>query len=155
MKAFKYLLVVFILSACHPSASKKKGQNHQARAVEHEVDSLLMTKPGAVLVYPSPRQIRNMKKGISEDDYYTVLDDDQYYIAETDMYLDTVKAYRVRRESEGVMKFKTRSGKIYSIKLSKMYYGAILFNGDDKPLDADITDIQDDYARYMLKLHQP
>ncbi len=118
---------------------------------QYNIDTNLLAAPGAVVVNPSFRMIDKMKKENKADDYNTVVDDNVWYMSQSEQYLDSVKAKKIPRESEGVIKFRTESGKIYTMKLNTLFFGIILFNGKDKPMIADMTDIGDDYQKYMKK----
>lgn len=113
------------------------------------IDTMLLSQPGAVIVNPSSRQIDNMKKGQSDADYDTVVDDNVFYMSESEHYLDSLKIYKINRESEGIMRFKTIQGKVYTLKLDTLYFDIVLFNGKDKPRHANITDMRDELKRYM------
>jgi hypothetical protein len=151
MKILRYVPILLILSACQLAVSKTEPVKATEK-VALQPDSMLLVKPGAVVVSPSSRMINKMKKELPGDgDYDTVLDDDLFYMSDAEHFLDSLKIYKIKRESEGVMKFKTWSGKTYTIRLDSAFFDIILFNGKDKPIHGDITDMQDDYKNYMKK----
>jgi hypothetical protein len=151
MKILLYIPILLILSACQHAVSKTEHVKATAKVVLPP-DSMLLTKPGAVIVMPSSRMINKMKKELPGDgDYDTVLDDNVWYMDQSKHYLDSVKCSKIQRESEGVMRFKTLAGKTYTVKLDSAFFDIILFNGKDKPIQASLTDFQQDYEEYMKK----
>ncbi len=148
MKILRYAPFLLIIVAC--SNSKTKGQQSSITKMNTQrIDTMLLSQPGAVIVNPSSRQIDNMKKGQSDADYDTVVDDNVFYMSESEHYLDSLKIYKINRESEGIMRFKTIQGKVYTLKLDTLYFDIVLFNGKDKPRHANITDMRDELKRYM------
>jgi hypothetical protein len=147
MKILRYIPILLVLGACQHAVSKTAHRKRAARLV----DTMLLTKPGAVIIRPSSRQVDNMKKGQSDDDYDAVLDDDVWYTYQSEHYLDSLKTYKIDRESEGKMKFKAINGKMFTMKLDSLYFDIILFNGKDKPIHTDITDMETSYKTYMKK----
>lgn len=111
----------------------------------------LITTPSAVIINPSDRLIKKMKKENAGDSYDTIVDDDVYYMDQCKQYLESVKANKIYRESEGVARFKTIGGKIYTMPLDSYFFGILLFNGKDKPIVASLTDLKEDYEKYMKK----
>ena len=114
-------------------------------------DSVLMDTPGAVIVRPNMRQINAKKNKYGSDVFGTVLNAGMLYMYESQHYLDSIQAYKVERETEGVMKFKTTKGEIYTLKLDTLFYDIILFNGKDKPVYADMGNMAGSYAGYMKR----
>lgn len=151
MRILRYMPFLFILSACQHSGGQPKHDKQIASVLQY-TDSMLLTKPGAVIVRPSRRMINKMKKELpGEGDYDTVLDDDVFYLSQSEHFLDSLKIYKTQRESEGVMNFRAQNGKMYTLKLDSMFFDVILFNGKDEPIHGDITDLPDDFKTYMKK----
>jgi hypothetical protein len=151
MKILKGLFVLILFSACHHTPNKAV-HGKQVEIAVQQTDSMLLNRPGAIIVRPSSRMINKMKKELPGDgDYDTVLDDNVFYMSDAEHFLDSLKTYKIERESEGVMKFKTLAGKTYTVKLDSAFFDIILFNGKDKPIHGDITDMPDDYKIYMKK----
>ena len=151
MRILRCMSLLFILSACQHSIGQSEHVKQIAPVLQY-ADSILLTKPGVVMVRPSGRMINKMKKELpGEDDYDTVLDDDVFYMSESEHFLDSLKIYKIQRESEGVMNFRAQNGKMYTLKLDSMFFDVILFNGKDEPIHGDITDLPDDFKTYMNK----
>lgn len=141
MKVLTYITLLLMLSACAhtPNKTHKLTKEH------------CITQPVALIVTPSKSLIAKYQKENSEEDYNTIVDDDVYYLSQSEQYLDSVKANKIRVKSVGVIRFKTSAGKTYTMRLDTIFFGVILFNGKDKPISADIVEIQPDYYRYMKK----
>ena len=156
MKGFKYVLLLMILSACNSDVKKadtdtlsRIGVDTISKSPMAEIG--LFTKPVAVIITPSERLINKVKHTMDGASYNSVVDDNGFYLSESLKYLDSVKAYKVERESEGSIKFKTLSGTTYEMKLDTVFFGVMLFNGKDKPVMADMTMLKGDYQKYMKK----
>jgi hypothetical protein len=157
MKGFKYVLLLMILSACNSGVKNTAVDTLSRNAVVDTVSKSPMAdigffdKPVTVIITPSERLITKMKSKMEGGEYNTVVDDNGFYLSQSIQYLDSVKAYKVERESEGSIKFKTLSGNTYEMKLDTVFFGVMLFNGKDKPVMADITALKEDYVKYMKK----
>lgn len=150
IKIVRYLPVLLVISACHQTANKTDGTKPADTATSYP-DTMLMNKPGAVIVRPNMRQINAKKNKYGSDVFGTVLNAGMLYMYESQHYLDSIQAYKVERETEGVMKFKTTKGEIYTLKLDTLFYDIILFNGKDKPVYADMGNMLKSYSDYMKK----
>jgi hypothetical protein len=107
--------------------------------------------PCVVFVRPNSQKIKKLKKENSEDDYNTIVDDNVYYVATSRDYIDSIGMKRIERESEGSLVFKSTKGTLFKVGLDSLYWGVVLFNGKDKPIEADMTYINQDYESYMKK----
>jgi hypothetical protein len=150
IKIVRYLPVLLVISACHQTANKKQDTKPVDTMITYP-DTMLMNKPGAVIVRPNMRQINLKKNKYGNEVFGTVLNAGMLYMYESQHYLDSIQTYKVERETEGVMKFKTTKGQIYTLKLDTLFYDIILFNGKDKPVYADMGNMPDSYAGYMKK----
>ena len=109
-----------------------------------------ITFPCAIFVRPNLEKIEKLKKENPED-YSTIVDDNEFYMATSGDYLDSVKLKRIEIQSAGSISFKATNGTAFEIDLDSIYWGIILFNGNLKPLQGDITYINGDYESYMKK----
>ncbi|MFI5159038.1 MAG: hypothetical protein ACHQF4_09230 [Sphingobacteriales bacterium] len=121
---------------------------HKANAVYKDND-MVIDFPCAVVVFPSDKAINKLKKSYSEGDYNTIIDDNLNYMDESLTYLDSVKTKKVERKSNGMIAFKTASGERYEVKLDTLSWAILLFNGKNKPIQADMTVFADNYQTYM------
>ncbi|WP_217220458.1 hypothetical protein [Mucilaginibacter paludis] len=146
---------MFILNACHKAASNPGTTVRHGSLVAKVnktviADNNIIIKPCAIIVKPNSRLISKVKKEMNDDEaFYIATDDYMFYMAQAELYLDSVKANKIRRLSEGSVKFNTISGRTFVMKLDTLFFGVLLFNGKDKPITADITDLQADYQKYM------
>lgn len=151
MKAYHYILLVVLLSACNSDVKKSGADTSKVLDTTRRspmAEGNLLTKPVAVIITPSERLINKVKGTMEGASYNSVVDDNGFYLSESTKYLDSVKADKVYRESEGSVRFKAASG-TYEMKLDTMFFGIILFNGKDKPIKADMTDLKTDFEKYM------
>lgn len=148
-------LTAFLVSCKHNAKKDKAVVQHKPALLAHKVDTGVKDNnatidfPCAVLVYPSDKAISKLKKSYSEDDYNTIVDDNQNYMDESLTYLDSVKAKKIQRESMGSVSFKTASGETFEMKLDTLGWAVLLFNGKNKPIQADMTLFEDNYKAYM------
>ncbi|RKR82344.1 hypothetical protein BDD43_2520 [Mucilaginibacter gracilis] len=153
MKTLKYIPLLLLLMACHQQQVKTTIVTDSTKVVtkvSSPVDTNLITQPCAVVIEPSIKLIDKVKKRHqNKEDYNTIVDDNVYYMSQSEHYLDSVKAKKVERDSEGAITFKTLRGQTYVMKLDTIFFGVMLFNGKGKPIMADITDLQADYQKYM------
>lgn len=147
------ILILFILS-CNHSAKVNKAVAHHKSVIQN-TDSIVnehklaIDYPCAVIVIPSDKAIMKLKKTYSEDDYNTIVDDNQNYMDESLTFLDSVKAKQIQRQSSGEILFKTALGKTFEMKLDTLGWAILLFNGTDKPIVSDMTVFADNYRAYM------
>lgn len=149
----------FVIDSCLDQGGKWNYQNQtcdkgpeliqSSSSLQETLD--IITFPCAVFVRPNSKKIEMLQKRISEDDYNTIVDDNEYYMATSAEYLDSVKVKRIGRDSEGILVFKTVEGNIFKMNLDSLNWGVLLFNGNAKPIEADITFINQDYETYMKK----
>jgi len=157
LKSFLFLslLTVFFVSCNHNTKKNKAAVQHKPTFLTHKVDTgvkdnnAVIDFPCAVVVYPSDKTISKLKKSNSEDDYNTIVDDNQNYMDESLTYLDSVKAKKIQLESIGTLSFKTASGETFEMKLDTLGWAVLLFNGKSKPIQADMTIFDDNYKAYM------
>lgn len=118
----------------------------------HAVDTLINT-PCALLIYPTIEQINQLKKEAGSDStgFYTVADDNQYYMGMAGIFLDSVKTKTFSRDAKGLVTFKTAKEQTYKLSIDSLKWSVILFNGKDKPKNTDLTMIEEEYWSYMKK----
>ncbi len=136
---------------CDESHESKKAVNRKpsSGALTEKLD--IINYSCAVLIRPNSRKIEKLKNENTEDDYNTIVDDNEYYMATSAEYLDSVKVKRIERDSEGSISFKTAKGVIFKIDMNSLYWGILLFYGKAKPVKADMTYINQDYESYIKK----
>jgi len=148
-------VLVFIITSCTQNGDKAKlthkPVNHTVHKTISKNKDLNIDFPCAVLVSPDDRNIEKLKKTNSADDYDIIVDDNVNYMNESGIFLDSVKIKQIQRESHGMLYFKGTNGITFAMNLDTLNWAIILFNGKDKPVNADMTDINDEYAKYMQK----
>lgn len=153
------LFTLCLSSSCQYIKSKEEKANKPdsiirtsvTKATKTDLDTLITT-PCALLIYPTLKQIEDMKKNSADtDEFYTAADDNQYYMAMSIRFLDSVKTKTITKYAEGDVRFKTNAGQIFKIPLRELQWNVVLFNGYDKPKTADITMIEEDYRSYMRR----
>lgn len=154
-----FLLILWLMSSCQYIKSEEEKANKpdsvtlksvtKAKKTDHDT---LITTPCALLVYPTLKQIDEMRASSADsNEFYTAADDNQYYMGTSIQFLDSVKTQTVTRDAEGTVTFKTNAGEIFKTPLGKLQWNIVLFNGRDKPKIADIMLIDGDYNNYMKK----
>jgi len=151
-----YLFIIVATTACNRAGVKHKSpaagisrKIPKAKTTNSSFTGNVIDFPCAVIIEPDDKTIDHLKKINSEDDYNTIVDDNEFYISESTTFLDSVKLKEIQKYSKGSVVFKTAAGGIYSLKLDSIPWGVILFNGNNKPVKVDITDIEDSYHSYM------
>ncbi len=136
----------------------KHDQDSKLRSLVHNTSNNLqhrnlevITSPCAVIISPNLKKLEELKRGNTENDFNTIVDDNQYYLAGSIQYLDSLKVKIIHINSEGSLVFRIPHGTIFKFRADSVYWGVLLFNGRTKPLNADITNINQDYESYMRK----
>jgi hypothetical protein len=147
-------LATFVFFSCQNKSKEKtvKTDSLNSKIVikNKSGHDTLITTPCAILIYPTLKQIEKMKMEVKDsDDFYTAADDNQYYMGTSIEFLDSVKVKRFGREANGFITFKTNKGQVFKTNIDSLGWNILLFNGKDKPRNADIMMIQDDYKSYM------
>lgn len=151
-----YLGVIWSITSCQNINSMDE-KTHKSDsviskrvvAIEKDIDTLITT-PCVVLIYPTLEQIEDFRKSFKDStDFYTVADDNQYYMGTAIIFLDSLKTQSITREAKGTIGFKIKNGQTFKTRLDKLKWNIILFNGKDKPKNADITIIDEEYRSYM------
>jgi len=137
MKYLLYLIIACTLLSCRQGT------------IKHKPVSIIISYPCAVIIVPGDKKIDELKKNNSADDYNAIVDDNVNYEYESTTFLDSVKVKQINKRSEGWVVFKTSTGQISKMDLSRYNWAILLFNGKDKPVLADMTDIDAAYKTYM------
>ncbi len=112
-------------------------------------NELIIQNKCAVIYNPDSLKIEIMKKS-GEENFYTAADDAMYYISQTRAFLEKHYVEVIETDSH-VVDFYINGKSITRFDLSgrDKVWGIILFNGTDKPIDSDLTNIEPDYERIM------
>lgn len=152
MKRLRYVWLLAALCACNSQDKTSKTDTTKVdTTMVSAAQADVFTKPVVIVITPSDRLISQMKAKMEGNEYNTVVDDNGFYLSQCEHYLDSVKANKINRQSEGVIKFKTTKGNTYEMKLDTVFFGVMLFNGKDKPVMGDMTAIRGDYEQVMKR----
>ncbi|HEX9509384.1 MAG TPA: hypothetical protein VF939_02800 [Puia sp.] len=147
---FTLAFICTILSCRHTSTAHTPGAAaNKSKQQVHSDSTDIITTPCAVLIDPTKEKLRSLKKENGEDNFYTIADDNQFYIGTAISYLDSIHCKMINRQSKGTLKFKTAAGKLVKMTLGKYDWAILLFNGKDDPIEADITTFKEEFQRYM------
>ena len=113
----------------------------------HSDDQRELIKDSIVVVFyiPTDKQIEEQKKSLGEDNFLVIVDDNNYYNSLAIEFLDSLKI-KVVFSLEENFTFETIDKKIYHINRSELtnkYWGALFFNGVDKPIFIDVMKIKE------------
>ncbi|MFD2873597.1 hypothetical protein ACFS5N_14020 [Mucilaginibacter ximonensis] len=148
---FTMSLLLLIAIGCKNKTEQQKiaakTKAYTAVITKPDYDSLITT-PCALVLYPTMQQINKMKKEDGED-FFTIVDDNQFYLAGCQTYLDSVKFKTIVKDSKGTLAFKIANNQLYKLKLGSLSWSIILFDGKTKPHKADITMFDDDFKSYI------
>ena len=152
LRHLTFILIGFTLFGCDAntqSNNQTTSQDNIKLVPSYEnLDIDEISEPCAVIISPTDTKINRLKKD-NGDDFYTVADDNLFYIGSARQLLDSLKTKTIDTEATGQLTFKQKDGAYTSIDLSEFYWGIILFNGKDAPIEADITTFVSEYKRYM------
>lgn len=150
------LLLVLLINGCQQNAN---GDKHALKPINNKKkiapqpiiskQDTIINFPCAVIIYPNEIAIARLKKTNAEETYSTIVDDNIYYMDQAEAFLDSIKLKKIEKSSHGSVLFKTLAGKEYEVKLDTLNWAVLLFNGKDKPVNADVTDIDADYKKYI------
>lgn len=151
MKKLIIIISLFTLVACGHTNSDTSQKVYTEKKKKSIEDANIITSSCAIFVRPDSIKIAKLRKENSEDDYNTIVDDNEYYMGISSAFLDSTKTKIIHRNASGILNFKTLTDKTYNLNLNSTYWGIILFNGKEKPVEADMTFINEDYESYMEK----
>ncbi len=132
----------------NPELKVAKGTTKNSQQFQAAVANVI-SFPCAVILEPDSLKVKKLKAENPGDNFYTAADDWLYYIATSQHYLDSLKVRTIHRTSKGKLLFRATNGTNYSFNTDSVYWGVVLFNGKTKPVNADVTNIDVDYNRYM------
>lgn len=148
---FPFVLLAFAgcqSAATAPVAAKDTITVTAAPVPQQHARAVVIEEACAVICTPDNRKLELLKKENGEEGFYTISDDNNYYLANARSFLEN-KGIRLMEVSSGLLQFKQQNGTFTSIQLDDEQYGweIFLFNGRTAPVKADITDIEGSFAR--------
>ena len=146
------ILTLFFFISCNSSTKDESGEKAKTDSLENKtstiIDQDVLTTACAVIISPTDLKIDSLKK-VYKDDFYTIADDNNFYVASATNYLDSVKTKIIYKKSMGIIKFKGTNGVSEEINLNESLWEILLFNGKTEPIVANLTNFVSDYNRYM------
>jgi len=102
---------------------------------------LVIKEPCAVLYWPDEAKIERLKKKGNEEGFYTVADDNMYYVAQSREYLKKHKIKSIDSHA-GTFRFVPVAGPAFVLdrRADKYSWGLILFDGRHAPREADLVE---------------
>lgn len=108
----------------------------------------IISSPCAIILLPDDRKTDSLKN-LYGDDFYTMSDDNLYYISRAREFLDSLKIPVIDTLSAGSLRFKIPTTEIIDIQLDRFVFAILLFNGKDSPVAAEIADFEKSFHQYM------
>lgn len=115
-------------------------------------DYLTINDNAAIFIFPDSLQIMGMRERYSEEDFYTIADDNSYYISQARSYCEK-KKIKIVDHTNRYIKFVTKTKEIYFDTKAKASLGfmAILFKTDGLPKIINAINIATEYNHYFQK----
>lgn len=105
----------------------------------------------AVIYEPDTLKIYNAKKK-NEEGFYVGADDAMFYVSQARTILDSNRIKIIETDLRYIDFYKQK--KLYSkfdLNTDEKFWGLILFNGNDKPEEVDLTSFESELERIMKK----
>lgn len=144
------LTLIFFIS-CNTSTKDENGEKAKMDTLASKISTIdqnVITTACAIVISPTDLKIDSLKK-VYKDDFYTIADDNNFYLATATNYLDSIKTKIIYKKSVGVINFKGTNGASEEINLNESLWEILLFNGKTEPIEANLTNFVSDYNRYM------
>ncbi|NLU96049.1 hypothetical protein [Chitinophaga sp. Ak27] len=156
MKTIKKHLILPVVAlsaftACHDTKAPEEKVHTafappQQAAVENEAT---ITHPCAVLYSPDSIKLEKLKKDNGEEAFYTIADDNQNYMADARNFLEG-KGVNILEPASGKLTFHSPKNHPTELDLNdKKYNWEIWLYDGNKLHKVDVTDIENEYAKYM------
>lgn len=112
-------------------------------------NALVLSEPCAVFYSPDTSKLEKLKKENGEEAFYTIADDNQNYMADSHIFVES-KGLKIVDPEGGTINFRGKNGSITTINLDDAKYSWAVFLFDGNTVNKiDITDIEGEYAKYM------
>lgn len=108
--------------------------------------------PCAVFYSPDEARIAALKKEMGEDDFYTVADDNMYYMSETrDFY--TKRGVNIIEAEAPELVFCSEDGRVFRVNTAaeEAPWGVFVFDGKKAPVSAEVVSPEVTYEAYFGK----
>lgn len=158
-RIINFLIPVALLIACNENSSIDNATNITKIDTLKKVKSLpessseksdeVYVGKCAILVEPLQYKIDSLKKVYDSEKWAALLDDNLNYISKARTLLTANGIRIVNRKGIGFVYFKKADGQLTKMEISEFFWGVVLFNGKEEPIEADLTTIDEEYKRYM------
>ena len=111
--------------------------------------SKIISKPCAIIINPTNKEVKEMTKTNGGDNTQTTNDNANLSIGIIRSYLDSSNTLTIEKDAKGELKFKLIDGKIYTLNLDTLYWDVFLFNGESIPIKVVAKDFGLQYINYM------
>jgi hypothetical protein len=113
-------------------------------------DTLVISNKSAVFYQPDSLQIEKAKQESREEDFMAGADDYIFYMNESAEYLEKKGITILNSKGRRYLKFMLYDGSMQVVKLDTIQelWGVFLFEPSQKPRQADITSIEEEYRNY-------
>ncbi|WP_349317358.1 hypothetical protein [Chitinophaga sp. MM2321] len=158
MKKHRLLPVLFfIFAGCQESNAPVENKTESAPttldapapnpASATDANTLQITEPCAIFYSPDSTKLEKIKKENGEEAFYTIADDNQNYLTDSRVFLES-KGVKIVDVTDGIISFRLNNGSTTVINLNdeKYRWEALLFDGNALHR-MDITDIESSYNK--------
>ena len=154
-----------VLIGCHSSTqptrlkkSVKKPlpsvKNVAVKRITSRSDTLIVDSTAAVFTIIDSVEIEKRKKKYGDDDFYTAADDFVFASSEAHNYLQKQKIRIIDVRGQQFLKFvkADRSAVVIRLDTISQLFNLYLFNTAKAPVNADMTNVEEEYKRYFDKI---
>jgi hypothetical protein len=144
--------------ACAQNVKEKKNTkdsftNSNSKLNENSIKSFQVKGRCAVFYSPDSIEIEHLKNKIGEDNFYGVVDDNNYYNSEAMKILES-KNIKIIITDNRYIEFIKDNGQttLLDKKSFEAKWGVILFDGKKEPLSVNPVEIAPDVEKYFQKI---
>lgn len=144
------LSLLLFYSCGTPAGPKQNRQTNTIHKSDADNDTLVVTLKAAVYYEPDSARIAQAKLK-NEADFYTVADDNLYYMQASRKFLDSVHMTILNAKGKKFLKFVLPGSQNSIIKLDTLQtlWGLYFFDGIKPPQEADMTTPDISYTDYF------
>lgn len=111
----------------------------------------------ALFKSPNKEEIEILKEEDGEEDFYTIADDNLFYVSEARQFLDSVELEQVNLFESRFVRFVTLNSDTIYVDLRGKYsmpWNLLFFSPKKGVVLVDITDIENEYKKFYLSNNQ-
>jgi len=154
MKFKQALLICSLLYLTNCGHTSKKQNDTQQLKIERinpskDKKELIVQERCAVIYSPDSKKIDLLKQE-SEEAFYTAADDAMNYISKTREFLEKQQVKILETKASNLNFYiNGKSFKRFRLSGRNKTWGVILFNGVDKAIESDLTNIEPDFEKVL------